>query len=125
MSNYSSVALRQLLLAEFIRRNSLFKNSLSRLDDAFLDVRETMYESNRVGARASLAYELVVGLSTSALVLVAALEVANGRMEPGYVATAVGYFGSIAASVQALLGAFGKDLQGAKVQVPSSFLRTF
>ncbi len=115
MSNYSSVALRQLLLAEFIRRNSLFRNSLSRLDDAFLDVRETMYESNRVGARASLAYELVVGLSTSAVVLVAALEVANGRMEPGYVATAVGYFGSIAASVQALFGAFGKDLQGAKV----------
>lgn len=115
MSDYSSAALRQLSFVQFIRRNALFQKSLDKLDGAFARVRKNMYDANKAGAQASLAYNLVVGLSTSVVVFVSVIEVLGGHMEPGYVATAIGYFGSISASVQSLFGVCGKDFQDAKV----------
>ena len=104
----------QLDKVEFIRKHILFEKFRAILLDAFNELYPSVKASQKASSRFSLGNTLVASIAQGYLLVVGALEVMDGRLLPGFLVTAVGYYSSLNTAVQYLLG-WGRDYQTNRV----------
>ena len=104
----------QLEKVDFIRRHALFDRSRAVLVEAFNGLYPTMRANQEVGSRFTFGNALVASAAQGCLLAVGAVEVMGGRLLPGFLVTAVGYYSNLSSAVQYLLG-WGRDYQTNRV----------
>lgn len=116
MARYSAIALWQLAKIPFIRRNVLFERGADEMRRSYSAVRPAMYKTNCIAARMTLFADVTRSLSLAIVLIVAAVEVASGHIEAGFVATVYGYFTTLVTSMEYFLKV-GREYQQAKVNL--------
>lgn len=104
----------QLDKVTFLRRHVLFRRFRDKLSLAFDELYPTILANQKVTSGFALSNSVVRSLAQGVLLVVGAIEVADGRLLPGYLVTAVGYYGSLSAAIQYFL-TWGKDYQASRV----------
>lgn len=104
----------QLDKVAFLRRHVLFRRFRDKLSLAFDELYPTILANQKVTSGFALSNSVVRSLAQGVLLVVGAIEVADGRLLPGYLVTVVGYYGSLSAAIQYFL-TWGKDYQASRV----------
>ena len=104
----------QLEKVDFIRKHALFDRSRAVLVEAFNGLYPTMRANQEVGSRFTFGNALVASAAQGCLLAVGAVEVMGGRLLPGFLVTAVGYYSNLSSAVQYLLG-WGREIGRAHV----------
>lgn len=104
----------QLDKVAFLRRHVLFRRFRDKLSLAFDELYPTILANQKVTSGFALSNSVVRSLAQGVLLVVGAIEVADGRLLPGYLVTVVGYYGSLSAAIQHFL-TWGKDYQANRV----------
>lgn len=104
----------QLDKVAFLRRHVLFERFRNKLFFAFDELYPTILANQKVTAGFALSNSIVRSVAQGLLLVVGAFEVARGRLLPGYLVTAVGYYGSLSTAIQYFL-TWGKDYQASRV----------
>lgn len=104
----------QLDMAQFIRRHALFEQFRSRLTSSFDKLYPVVKENQATGSRFTLINSLAAAVAHGCLLMVGTVEVLNGRLSPGYLVTAIGYYSTLSGAIQFLLS-WGKEYQTNRV----------
>lgn len=104
----------QLDKVAFLRRHVLFRRFRDELSLAFDELYPTILANQKVTSGFALSNSVVRSLAQGVLLVVGAIEVADGRLLTGYLVTVVGYYGSLSAAIQYFL-TWGKDYQASRV----------
>lgn len=104
----------QLDKVAFLRRHVLFGRFRDKLSLAFDELYPTILANQKVTSGFALSNSIVRSVAQGFLLVIGAIEVAEGRLLPGYLVTAVGYYGSLSTAVQYFL-TWGKDYQASRV----------
>lgn len=104
----------QLDKVAFLRRHVLFRRFRDKLSLAFDELYPTILANQKVTSGFTLSNSIVRSLAQGVLLVIGAIEVADGRLLPGYLVTVVGYYGSLSAAIQYFL-TWGKDYQASRV----------
>lgn len=104
----------QLDKVAFLRRHALFGRFRDRLSFAFGELYPTLLANQKVAARFSLSDSVIRSIAQGFLLAIGIIEVFSGRLLPGYLVTAVGYYGSLSTVMQYFL-TWGKDYQTSRV----------
>lgn len=104
----------QLDKVAFLRRHVLFERFRDKLSLAFDELYPAIHASQKVAAGFALSNSIVRSAAQGFLLAVGAIEVVSGRLLPGYLVTAMGYYGSLNAAIQYFL-TWGKDYQASRV----------
>lgn len=104
----------QLDKVAFLRRHVLFGRFRDKLSLAFDELYPTILANQKVTSGFALSNSIVRSVAQGFLLVIGAIEVAGGRLLPGYLVTAVGYYGSLSTAIQYFL-TWGKDYQASRV----------
>lgn len=104
----------QLDKAAFLRRHILFDRFKDGLTGAFDGLYPSIRSNQEVNSRFALSNAIARSAAQGLLLVAGAIEVASGRLLPGYLVTAAGYCESLSAVIQYFL-TWGKDYQASRV----------
>lgn len=104
----------QLENVRFIKTHVLFDKYAQRLLTAFNKLYKAICSNQRVSAGFSFNIAIIATLSNASLFIVGAAEILKGRMQPGYLVTAINYFSLLMSAIQYFVN-IGKNYQEKKV----------